>query len=189
MYPLKRLACCRRVLSVSDVYIDTMGYAFTLPVFRLLGGCRVAAYVHYPTVSSDMLETVASGQQTFNNSALIARFPPLRRLKVAYYQLFAFAYRLVGAAADLVMVNGSWTRDHIVAIWRRPQRTRVVFPPVDTARMREVEKEAGERKPWLISVAQFRPEKDHALQVAVIKIVFALSECCFRLVVFTCGRE
>ena len=23
-----------------DVYIDTMGYAFTLPLFKYLGGCR-----------------------------------------------------------------------------------------------------------------------------------------------------
>ena len=43
---------------VPDVYIDSMGYAFTLPVFRYLGGCRVGSYVHYPTVSTDMLSVV-----------------------------------------------------------------------------------------------------------------------------------
>lgn len=41
-----------------DLYIDSMGYAFTLPVFRYLGGCRVASYVHYPTISTDMLSVV-----------------------------------------------------------------------------------------------------------------------------------
>lgn len=43
---------------VPDLYIDSMGYAFTLPVFRYLGGCRVGSYVHYPTISTDMLSVV-----------------------------------------------------------------------------------------------------------------------------------
>lgn len=43
---------------VPDLYVDSMGYAFTLPIFRYLGGCKVASYVHYPTVSTDMLSVV-----------------------------------------------------------------------------------------------------------------------------------
>ena len=43
---------------VPDLYVDSMGYAFTLPLFRYLGGCSVAAYVHYPTISTDMLSVV-----------------------------------------------------------------------------------------------------------------------------------
>ena len=43
---------------VPDVYVDSMGYAFTMPLFRYLGGCMVASYVHYPTVSTDMLSVV-----------------------------------------------------------------------------------------------------------------------------------
>ena len=43
---------------VPDLYMDSMGYAFTLPIFRYLGGCRVGSYVHYPTVSTDMLSVV-----------------------------------------------------------------------------------------------------------------------------------
>ena len=35
---------------VPDIYIDSMGYAFTLPLFKYFGGCKVAAYVHYPTI-------------------------------------------------------------------------------------------------------------------------------------------
>ena len=31
--------------------IDSMGYPLSLPTFKLLGGSRVAAYVHYPTIS------------------------------------------------------------------------------------------------------------------------------------------
>lgn len=43
---------------VPDLYVDSMGYAFTLPLFRYLGGCSVGSYVHYPTISTDMLSVV-----------------------------------------------------------------------------------------------------------------------------------
>ena len=43
---------------VPDLYIDSMGYAFTLPLFRYFGGCAVGSYVHYPTISTDMLSVV-----------------------------------------------------------------------------------------------------------------------------------
>lgn len=42
---------------VPEVFVDTMGCAFTYPLARSLG-CRVACYVHYPTISSDMLRRV-----------------------------------------------------------------------------------------------------------------------------------
>lgn len=43
---------------VPDLYVDSMGYAFTLPLFRYFGGCSVGSYVHYPTISTDMLSVV-----------------------------------------------------------------------------------------------------------------------------------
>lgn len=45
-----------------------MGYSFTFPIFRFFGSCTVGAYVHYPTISDDMLEKVYNGVQDFNNS-------------------------------------------------------------------------------------------------------------------------
>jgi hypothetical protein len=35
-----------------DVFIDTIGAPFALPVAKLFAGCRVAAYVHYPTITT-----------------------------------------------------------------------------------------------------------------------------------------
>ncbi len=37
---------------VPDVWIDTTGCAFTYGVAKLLAQCSVAAYVHYPTITS-----------------------------------------------------------------------------------------------------------------------------------------
>lgn len=90
-----------------------MGYAFTFPIFSLLGGSTVAAYVHYPTISNDMLEKVASREASFNNSALISQSPLRSRAKLLYYQFFALLYRIVGWFASLVLVNSSWTKGHI----------------------------------------------------------------------------
>jgi alpha-1,2-mannosyltransferase len=39
------------VANAPDIYFDTTGYAFTYFVARILAGCDVVAYVHYPTIS------------------------------------------------------------------------------------------------------------------------------------------
>ena len=51
--------------------IDTTGLAFSLPVFKLFG-CRVGCYVHYPTISTDMLKLVADKKESYNNSKVIS---------------------------------------------------------------------------------------------------------------------
>ena len=43
-----------------QTFIDTSGWAFSFPLARL-AGARVLAYVHYPTVSTDMLCRVWNG--------------------------------------------------------------------------------------------------------------------------------
>ncbi len=56
----------------------------------------MGAYVHYPTISTDMLGRVVAGEASFNNSAAVARYPLLRSLKIVYYRLFAACYGLAG---------------------------------------------------------------------------------------------
>jgi hypothetical protein len=48
---LNRSYCLR---NSAQVFVDTTGWAFTFPLAKL-AGCKVACYVHYPTVSTDML--------------------------------------------------------------------------------------------------------------------------------------
>ena len=43
-----------------QTFIDTSGWAFSFPLARL-AGARVLAYVHYPTISTDMLSRVWTG--------------------------------------------------------------------------------------------------------------------------------
>lgn len=72
-----------------DVYIDTMGYAFTLPIFRYIGGCKVGCYTHYPIISTDMLRRVKNRVLAHNNQSYVTKNPFLTWLKLTYYRLFA----------------------------------------------------------------------------------------------------
>ncbi|XP_047457234.1 GDP-Man:Man(3)GlcNAc(2)-PP-Dol alpha-1,2-mannosyltransferase-like [Mugil cephalus] len=191
---------------VPDLYVDSMGYAFTLPIFRYLGGCKVASYVHYPTVSTDMLSVVRERNARFNNADLISRNPVLSAVKVVYYCCFALLYGLAGSCSDVIMVNSTWTLGHILALWRSPSRTGVVYPPCDVRAFLEIPLEeeddedemdegweelgqelaggeevegsggggggggGGDRKcHTIVSVGQFRPEKDHQLQIRAFR--------------------
>jgi alpha-1,2-mannosyltransferase len=152
-----------------DVFLDTMGYAFVLPLFRWLGGCPVGCYVHYPTISTDMLAKVAARRSDFNNTGRVSRSPLLSRAKLYYYRLFAKAYGLAGSCARVVMVNSSWTQAHIAHLWRGtgPRTPTVVFPPCDTAGLCALPL-TGRRESIIVSVAQFRPEKNHRLQLQAL---------------------
>ncbi|XP_062513985.1 GDP-Man:Man(3)GlcNAc(2)-PP-Dol alpha-1,2-mannosyltransferase-like [Corticium candelabrum] len=151
-----------------DVYIDTMGYAFTMPLFKLLGGCRVGCYVHYPTVSTDMLSQVQRRQPGYNNNKMIAQSGILSYAKVLYYKMFAFLYMLAGKCSDVILVNSSWTHEHIVSLWKRSDETFVVYPPCDTKSFCEnplFDSPSVTGYFDIVSVAQFRPEKDHKKQL------------------------
>ncbi|GMS89101.1 hypothetical protein PENTCL1PPCAC_11276 [Pristionchus entomophagus] len=159
--------------------IDSMGYPLSLPVFKWLGGCRVAAYVHYPTISCDMMDVVARGETAFNNVEGIAQSPILSFLKLSYYKLFAQAYGLAGRAADVVMVNGSWTASHISQLWK--QRCSIVFPPCDIEGLlaipgRSEEILRNDKGVRILSIGQIRPEKNHRLQLEILKEVLKRAE-------------
>lgn len=172
---------------VPDLYVDSMGYAFTLPVFRYLGGCKVGSYVHYPTVSTDMLSAVRERNPRFNNADYISGNPILSAAKVLYYCAFALLYGLAGSCSDVIMVNSTWTLGHILALWRSPNCTSVVYPPCDVRAFIDIplEDQEEEEDGWeelgkellvgdkkchsIVSIGQFRPEKDHRLQIRAFR--------------------
>ncbi|XP_053312297.1 GDP-Man:Man(3)GlcNAc(2)-PP-Dol alpha-1,2-mannosyltransferase [Spea bombifrons] len=163
------------VKCVPDIYIDSMGYAFTLPLFKYIGGCRVGCYVHYPTISTDMLSVVRSQHSRFNNSTYISNNTVLSRMKLIYYTLFALLYGWVGSCSDIIMVNSTWTFNHILDLWKCSECTHIVYPPCDVQTFLDIklnlEQEKHERS--LVSIGQFRPEKDHALQIRAFSALLA----------------
>ncbi|RKO97812.1 UDP-Glycosyltransferase/glycogen phosphorylase, partial [Caulochytrium protostelioides] len=156
------------------VFVETVGYAFVYPVARLWA-CTVVTYTHYPTISTNMLDKVASRRPDFNNSSLIARYPLLSHIKYAYYRLFAALYGAAGRAAHVVMLNSRWTAAHVCALWHLPpaaapspsaaaasrRQAFLVYPPCDTEALQQ--SSLDERTRTIVYVAQFRPEKAHPL--------------------------
>ncbi|GAB0099499.1 GDP-Man:Man(3)GlcNAc(2)-PP-Dol alpha-1,2-mannosyltransferase [Sergentomyia squamirostris] len=149
-----------------DVLIDTMGYAFTFPIFRFLTGSKVSGYVHYPTISGEMLRRVKARTLAHNNKNYVARNPFLTWIKIFYYRMFAKLYGLMGRRADIIMVNSSWTEGHINALWQIPLKTHRVYPPCDVSDLKKVTFIGNDdERIVILSVGQFRPEKDHPLQL------------------------
>ncbi|KAK6135794.1 hypothetical protein DH2020_010360 [Rehmannia glutinosa] len=150
-------------------YFDTSGYAFTYPVARIFG-CKVICYTHYPTISLDMLSRVHARSSMYNNDALIAKSVFFSQCKVIYYKLFSWMYGIVGSHAHRAMVNSSWTQSHIQKLWGIPDRIKRVYPPCDTSGLQALPLERSTQPIKIISVAQFRPEKAHQLQLEAFAV-------------------
>ncbi|KAG8467926.1 hypothetical protein KFE25_006978 [Diacronema lutheri] len=147
-----------------EVFVDTMGCAGSYPVARALFGCRVASYVHYPTISVEMIRSVGSRIAAHNNDATIAASRWRTAAKVGYYRAFARFYAMCGRCAHAVLVNSSWTAAHIRSLWGESGVV-IVFPPCDTAALAAIPLAPHAREQLVVSIAQFRPEKAHPLQL------------------------
>lgn len=99
-----------------QVWIDTTGQVGPYILLRL-AGARVVAYVHYPTISTDMLARVSRREATYNNSADIAASPIKSWIKIIYYRAFAALYGFLGGFSNVALVNSNWTRAHVESIW------------------------------------------------------------------------
>ncbi|KAH9466669.1 hypothetical protein MJO28_000715 [Puccinia striiformis f. sp. tritici] len=130
---------------IPDIYIDTMGYAFTFPVFRLLTSIPIGAYVHYPTISNDMLNRVSKRNSTHNNSDTISKSIVLSYLKLIYYIIFAELYSLCLRQADHLMVNSTWTKNHIDSLLK-PWLHRTEIEEEEEERMNSSEENTSSRK-------------------------------------------
>ena len=160
-------------LLVPDIFIDTMGYAFTLAFSKFcFPKVPTAAYVHYPTISTDMLESLDSKEAKGLNAGAGVGWKG--DVKKKYWRLFAAAYSWVGGNVDVVMTNSSWTQAHIRSLWgpsrRKRQKTqdvKVLFPPVAVKELEKAvqvsEESEKQRQKVLLYIAQFRPEKNHNL--------------------------
>ncbi|KAF8515293.1 glycosyltransferase family 4 protein [Gautieria morchelliformis] len=179
---------------VPDLFIDTMGYAFTFYLVRLLSEIPVGAYVHYPTISTEMVRRVRSRTVWHTNSDAVSSSAILSGGKQLYYRIFMFYYSLSLHNASFLMVNSTWTKRHVDAVLdyatkdtalatihtviamiarnlltvARIERvthlqTHIVYPPCDTKLMAAFSLTGRSR--LILSLAQFRPEKDHATQL------------------------
>ncbi|EQB58015.1 hypothetical protein CGLO_01796 [Colletotrichum gloeosporioides Cg-14] len=163
-------------LLVPDIFIDTMGYAFALGLCKLLfHKVPTCAYVHYPTISTDMLESLDPKSTTGTQGVNAGKGVGLRgTVKKTYWRLFAALYSRVGSTVDIVMTNSTWTQGHVQKLWGPHRQARhrtnpieVNYPPCAVEELEEAVEvsEASEKKreKAMVYIAQFRPEKNHQL--------------------------
>ncbi|KIX95263.1 uncharacterized protein Z520_09180 [Fonsecaea multimorphosa CBS 102226] len=158
-------------LLVPDIFVDTMGYAFAVALCRyLFPNVPNAAYVHYPTISTDMLDSLedTTGQKGIHAGA----GKGLKgKGKKYYWRAFAWLYGFVGSQIDVVMCNSTWTQGHIRQLWKpkgaSPSFAAIVYPPCPVeeleARIPLTEESEKQRENIVLYIAQFRPEKNHSL--------------------------
>jgi alpha-1,2-mannosyltransferase len=162
------------------LWIDTAGWAAAYPA-AAAAGCAVAAYVHYPLVSTDMLRRLKPGHEGSASPRAVRAVHAVRAvLKAGYYYAVASLYGCAagwgsaasGSGANAVMANSSWTAGHVRSLWWRRGPPALVHPPCGAADLaalpleRTVSARVGggaNSRPLLVCVAQFRPEKDQAL--------------------------
>lgn len=176
-YGSMRLAfeACTQLLP--DVFIDTMGYAFSYPVVRLFNNkLPIGGYVHYPTISTDMLRRVKNREAGHTNSSDVSSSKFRSQVKLVYYNVFATLYSWALRSSDVLVSNGSWTQNHLNQLvlgskaTQGPSNSRhveVVYPPCDTGSMSKFS--LSNRDAFsIVSLAQFRPEKEHSTQLKIV---------------------
>lgn len=124
--------------------------------------------------AQDMLSLVWERRLSYNNNSQISTNLLITYAKLLYYTAFAIFYGLVGSLSDLTMVNSTWTKNHIEYLWRLAGEVHVVFPPVDTLSLSNMS--LTKREDLILSIGQFRPEKDHALQLQSFKLLLDMNE-------------
>ncbi|WRT64804.1 uncharacterized protein IL334_001739 [Kwoniella shivajii] len=186
-----------------DIFIDSMGHAFTFPSVRLITGSQttVGAYIHYPTVSTDMVKRVRERSSGGVENAGASSSWLKTQIKLVYYRIFTSLYSVSLLFPQHIMTNSSWTQAHIQSLLnsarnsflaslllkddltiqkreergetRKEDRARceVVYPPCDTKEFVKLGS-LDNRKREMVSLAQFRPEKDHAKQLHALASLF-----------------
>lgn len=63
------------------------------------------------------------------------------------------------------MVNSKWTSEHIARLWLRASYPVLVYPPCNVTQLAALPLDRKLKSLYLVSLAQFRPEKNHAKQL------------------------
>ncbi|PNY05197.1 GDP-Man:Man(3)GlcNAc(2)-PP-Dol alpha-1,2-mannosyltransferase [Trifolium pratense] len=137
----------------------------TYPHFTMIGQSLGSMYLGWEALckftplyyfdTSGYAFTYPLASLMYNNDSLVAK---------------SWLYGIVGSCTHLAMVNSSWTKAHIEKLWGVPDRIKRVYPPCDTSGLQVLPLERSAEIPVIISVAQFRPEKAHSLQLEAFSL-------------------
>lgn len=90
----------------------------------------------------------------------------IKFFKIYYYKIISYLYGCVGRLINISLVNSTWTCNHIEKIFgKKPE---ILFPPCDVEEFSKLELE-GREECMILSVNQFRPEKNIPMQIEILK--------------------
>ena len=108
----------------------------------------------------------------------------LRFAKLIYYRVLVLIYGSAISCADVLFVNSTWTARNVRRVSASSEPI-ILYPPCDTALLEEApltRKRKGQRTSnctidiIFLSVAQFRPEKDHMMQILAFMRARSMAE-------------
>jgi glycosyltransferase involved in cell wall biosynthesis len=99
-----------------------------------------------------------------------------RSFVYSYYRIFAKLYTFSLGFATVRVANSTWTKAHLDSLLASsnpstpdPVNT-ILYPPCDTTSLTSLPiSESGREPRTIVSLAQFRPEKDHPAQLQALK--------------------
>ena len=135
-----------------DVFVDTMGVGFSYPFLKIFCGMKVYSYTHYPFISRDMIQTVRSNKDQYNNNATSG---VKKQVKLLYYWVIYFFYKLCGLFCDKVACNSNWTREHMDELWSKAKDDiATIYPPCDTTCFKKIDiDDPSSRQNMMVSFA------------------------------------
>ena len=92
----------------------------------------------------------------------------LSKAKLFYYIFVLKIYKLIGRAVDFAQTNSSWTHNHMSLLWShldKKDRLVKLYPPCTVQPLLNTTKPDVSKEILIMSLAQFRPEKQQHLQL------------------------
>lgn len=135
---------------IPDIYIDSMGYAFTYPCFYYLASIPIISYVHHPIIRNDrIIEQYATTLMS--------------KITLIYYEIFTYIYGWCRSYSEIIYCNSLWTKKQLKSTWNSC-KIQVVYPPCDIKQFLDLPL-INKKMKSIVSIGQFRLEKNHQLQI------------------------
>lgn len=153
-------------LFMPDLIIESMSAHFSAPTAKICNpNLKYVSYVHFPFTSKEVV-------QGFKEKMMDKALPPKSRIfaaiKYIYNLPLYWIYKFMGRFPDKIMANSTWTADHCKSNWNSStDKILIEYPPCNVDEFWS--QHWDEKEALIVSFAQFRPEKRHAIQLEIWK--------------------
>ncbi|CAI8503234.1 unnamed protein product [Pichia kudriavzevii] len=173
---------------VPDVFVDTIGLPFSYIYVCAFLDLPIISYIHYPTVSRDMLFAASQIKGVYGI------------LKYWYWWSLLKIYAINIKVVDIVLYNSTWTAENVQEACKgsvddENLSDHILYPPCVSAddlefdRISTSELLENKRERIIVYLAQFRPEKRHILLLRHYKEYLSKTNDPYKLVFIGSVRE